>query len=568
MSMGEWLMEGNGEPFPVPDNGDRLSPAAGSNGIEARNGEAPSFDRLLSEISAKYINLASEEIEEVLKEDFRRLCRVLQLDKCNLYVRGEDPHGFYVKNIAWYVDESEVCRRLAEWDEQHPVIRYEGDPYIFDTWRRGQLSEPVAWERVDETLEEEVYARQLLLGLGVKSNLSVPIAFAGSIVGAFNASTLHAYRTWPDDLISRLRLFGEVFINAFMHKRSEGKLKQALAEIKELKDQLEADYHYLKEELDLGKDFSGIIGESDAFKKVLLRAKQVAPTDATVLILGETGTGKGLIARAIHNAGKYRDRPMVQVNCAALAPTLIESELFGHEKGAYTGAATQRIGRFETANGTTLFLDEIGDLPLELQPKLLRVLEEGEFERVGGSRTIHTNVRLIAATSKDLEKEIEAGRFRSDLWYRLNLIPIVVPPLRERVDDIPLFLNVFLDTAAKLTGRRFHSPPLHSIKSLQTYSWPGNVRELKNLIERAVITSLDGHLQFEIPRPHVKSSENSQNLTALVKNIEREKILKALEDSNWVVDGPNGAAWRLGFTPSTLRYKMKKLNIKRSRLPE
>ena len=562
-------MECKVKPFPVSDNGDRLSPTSACKAIEAQNSEVPSFDRLLSEISAKYINLPDEEIEEILKADFRRLCRVLQVDKCNLYVRGEDSQGFYAKNLAWYVDECEACRRLAEWDEQHPVIRYEGDPYIFDTWRRGKLTDPVVWERVDEAPEEEeAYARQVLLGLGIKSMLSVPIAFAGSIEGAISVLTFHAYRTWPDDLIPRLRLFGEVFVNAFMHKRSEEKLKKALSEIKELKEQLEADYHYLKEELDLGKDFSGIIGESDAFKKILLRAQQVAPTDATVLILGETGTGKGLIARAIHNTGKYRDRPMIQVNCAALAPTLIESELFGHEKGAYTGASTQRIGRFETANGTTLFLDEIGDLPLELQPKLLRVLEEGEFERVGGSRTIHTKVRLIAATSKDLEKEIEAGRFRSDLWYRLNLIPIVVPPLRERLDDIPVFVNFFLDIAAKQTGRRFHSPPLHSIKSLQNYSWPGNVRELRNLIERAVITSPDGHLHFEIPRFYAKSSENSQNLKELVKNIEREKILKALEDSNWVIEGTNGAARHLGFTPSTLRYKVKKLNIKRSRLAE
>jgi transcriptional regulator with GAF, ATPase, and Fis domain len=287
----------------------------------------------------------------------------------------------------------------------------------------------------------------------------------------------------------------------------------------------------------------------------------VAPTNATVLLLGETGTGKGLIARAIHEASRRKDRPFMQVNCAALNPGLIESELFGHERGAFTGAAARRTGRFEGAHGTTLFLDEIGDLPAELQPKLLRVLQDGEFERLGGSTTIKTDVRVIAATNRDLEREVEEGRFRRDLWYRLSIFPISIPPLRERLDDIPLFVSSFVKKYGQWMGKEFNMVPLKTIKALQEYSWPGNVRELENLVERAVITSPDGNLQIEVPRGPGVSTDTGKTL----EEIERGHILKVFEETGWIVEGPNGAARRLGLKPSTLRFRAKKLGIRRPR---
>ncbi|HEX9911465.1 MAG TPA: sigma 54-interacting transcriptional regulator, partial [Desulfatiglandales bacterium] len=387
----------------------------------------------------------------------------------------------------------------------------------------------------------------------------IPITLEGSTAGAFTVVTTRHHRTWSDDLIPRLRLFGEVFINAIARKRSEERLREALSEIRKLKDRIEADYVYLREEIKLEHDFCDIVGKSDALKKILLKVRQVAPTNATVLILGETGTGKGLIARAIHNASARKERPLIQVNCAALAGSLIESELFGHEKGAFTGAQANREGRFELANGTTLFLDEIGDLPIELQPKLLRVLHEGEFERVGGSTTIKTDVRIIAATNKDLEKEVEAGRFRRDLWYRLSVFPIHVPPLRERLQDIPVFVDFFLDRYGKWIGKKFDMVDQKTLKGLQAYSWPGNIRELENLIERAVITSSAGVLQIDVPRDRAVPKTRNGTL----EEIERSYILEVLNDTYWRINGPNGAASRLGLNPSTLRSRMKNLDISR-----
>ena len=344
-----------------------------------------------------------------------------------------------------------------------------------------------------------------------------------------------------------------------MRKRSEEQLQKAFSEIKQLKERIEADYTYLKEEINLENDFSDIVGKSNALKQILLKVKQVAPTNATVILLGETGSGKGLIGRTIHNISKRKNRPFMQVNCAALAPSLIESELFGHEKGAFTGAQARRLGRFEMAHGTTLFLDEIGELPLEIQAKLLRVLEDGELERVGGGSTIKTDVRVIAATNRDIEKEVEAGRFRLDLWYRLNVFPIFVPPLRERKEDIPLFVSFFVAKYQKWIKKKFDRVPQEMINALQSYAWPGNIRELENMIEKAVIISPDGKLQIETPlQPDGLSIKNKT-----LEEFEREYILKVLKLTGWTIKGPKGAALQLGLKPSTLRSRMQKFGIKR-----
>jgi transcriptional regulator with GAF, ATPase, and Fis domain len=294
-------------------------------------------------------------------------------------------------------------------------------------------------------------------------------------------------------------------------------------------------------------------------KKVLAQAEQVAPTDTTILIQGETGTGKELLARAIHSLSSRKHRPMVTVNCASLPPTLIESELFGREKGAYTGALTKMTGRFEIADGSTLFLDEIGELPHELQSKLLRVLEDGVFERLGSTTPMRVNVRIIAATNRDLGEELKAGRFRKDLYYRLNVFPILIPPLRERREDIRLIVRSFVKEFQERMGKRIDSIPKRSMEVLQSYSWPGNVRELRNVIERAIILTTDRVLN--IPLPVVSSLENSKD--HVLGDVERKCILDVLEKTVWRISGKGGAAEVLGVKRTTLQAKMKKLGIQR-----
>ncbi len=520
-------------------------------------GELRRFEELLSQISATYINLPIEEIATTLKNDFERLGRLLKADRFNLYLINEDRTTFNLEEqFAWWPHEDELFIRKIEREDIKTRALFEKSRYLFDRWRRGEVCR---FERLEDLPEEAGDVKAILAKFGAKSYLSIPITLAGSTAGALSVVTTHHYQAWSDDLIPRLRLFGEVFINAMSRKRSEEKLREALSEVRRLKDRIEADYVYLREEIKLEHDFGDIVGKSDALKEILLKVRQVASTNATVLVLGETGTGKGLIARAIHNRSARKDRPLVQVNCAALAGSLIESELFGHEKGAFTGAQLNRAGRFELADGTTLFLDEIGDLPLELQPKLLRVLQEGEFERVGGSATIKTDVRIVAATNKDLEKEAEAGRFRKDLWYRLNVFPVYVPPLRERLQDIPLFVSFFVEKYGKWIGKDFGAVDEKTIRALQTYSWPGNIRELENLIERAVITSSPGALHIDVPRDKVVPKSEKGTM----EEVERSYIIEVLNETYWRVNGPNGAATRLGMNPSTLRFRMKALGISR-----
>ena len=345
-------------------------------------------------------------------------------------------------------------------------------------------------------------------------------------------------------------------------KESEVALHKAHEELNQLKNELEAQNIYLQEELELDYTFGEIVGQSDAIKYVLFKVTQVARTNSTVLITGETGTGKELVARAIHSTGPLADRPLIKVNCAALSPTLIESELFGHEKGAFTGALSRKIGRFELAKGGTIFLDEIGDLPLELQVKLLRVIQEGEFERLGATKTLKVDVRIIAATNRNLTLEIEKGKFREDLWYRLNVFPITVPPLRQRKDDIPLLVEHFARKYAKKFGKTITSVSPRTIQSLQAHSWPGNVRELANVIERAVIHTKGPTLEV-VERFEAVADEPSPPKS--LEEVERDYIVRTLENTGWRIEGRYGAAKILGLNPSTLRTRMLKLGIQRRR---
>jgi formate hydrogenlyase transcriptional activator len=339
----------------------------------------------------------------------------------------------------------------------------------------------------------------------------------------------------------------------------------AFQEITALKDQLAKEKEYLEEEARTEHNFEEIVGESAGLRRVLKQVETVAPTGSTVLIRGETGTGKELIARALHDLSPRTERTFVKVNCAAIPTGLLESELFGHEKGAFTGAISQKVGRFELAHKGTLFLDEVGDIPLELQPKLLRVLQEQEFERLGSTRTIQVDVRLVAATNRDLAAMVADGRFRSDLYYRLNVFPLVLPPLRERPDDIPRLVRHFTQRFARRMGRRIETIPSAVMDALVRNPWPGNVRELQNVIERAVILSVGSSLQVPLGDLQPAAIQPPVPTVAAVtlSDAEREHILGALRESNWVVGGPKGAADRLGMKRSTLLWKMKKLGISR-----
>jgi PAS domain S-box-containing protein len=378
----------------------------------------------------------------------------------------------------------------------------------------------------------------------------------------------------PDGLVQKV--IG-VNIDITELKLAEASLKNALREVQQLKDQLQEENIYLQEEVRGASHFGEIIGQSPALKRVLRQAQQVAPLNTNVLILGETGTGKELLAHAIHNLSPRRNHTLVKINCAALPAPLIESELFGHAKGAFTGADSQRRGRFELANDGTMFLDEVAELPLDLQAKLLRVLEYGEFEMVGSNRTIKVDVRVIAATNRDLSEAVATGGFRSDLYYRLSSFPITLPPLRERSEDLPLLVSHLTKQLSLKLGKPIEKIPQHTMSALQNYSWPGNVRELRNVIERAIIVSQGSKLELA-EGLESSDAETRQNVIQVrdpettlddgdtLQRSESKLILRTLKKVHWRIEGPGGAAELLDVHPSTLRSRMKKLGIDRPRV--
>ena len=406
--------------------------------------------------------------------------------------------------------------------------------------------------------DERVPNKGWLKEHGLVSFAGHPLVFQGELLGVLG---LFARRPLTREEFDRLPVFASqaaiVIRNA-----------QLYTEVAELRDRLEAENAYLREEIEATHAYDDMVGESERFRAMLDTMSAVADTDATILVLGETGTGKELLARAAHQLSARRERPLVRVNCAAISAGLVESELFGHEKGAFTGALERREGRFELAEGGTIFLDEIGELPLETQSKLLRVLQEGEFERVGSSETLRVDVRVIAATNRDLREEVEAGRFRADLFYRLNVFPLEVPPLRDRREDIPLIARRFAEQVGARLGRSFDGIDRESLERLQRYSWPGNVRELQNVIERAAILS---------PGPLIRigesfgvddagspgGSEDPSGGARTLEEMERAHIRGVLESTGWKVEGDGGAARILDLNPSTLRSRMRKLGIVR-----
>jgi len=471
---------------------------------------------------------------------FRLLPRVVQFDSLSLMLHQPEQN-----TMRLHIFETEVSADLDVLER--PV---ESSPSGL-AW---QTQRPV----IIQNTETESRFPEAMAGLqkrGIQSFCALPLTTAHRRIGAmgFGSKTYGTYSGSDPAFLSLVARQVSVAVDSTLAHEENRRYQQQLAE----------ERLYLTEEIRSEHNFEEIIGDSATLHGVLEQTKTVAPTDSTVLILGETGTGKELIARAIHDISGRRNHTFVKVNCAAIPLGLLESELFGHERGAFTGAIAQKIGRFELAHNGTLFLDEIADIPLELQPKLLRVLQEQEFERLGSTRTIHVNVRIIAATSQDLTAMVEKRAFRNDLYYRLNVFPLTVPPLRDRASDIPLLVRYFVDKYARKMARHIDTIPTATMDALMRYRWPGNVRELENLIERAVILSRSRTLH--VPTTEIKPASAERPATSqltLAEN-ERQQILQALEDSGWVLGGPGGAAERLGLKRTTLFYRMKRFGITR-----
>jgi len=495
--------------------------------------------RLLLEINNTIIsNLTRESLFHAIAEALRK---VVSLDRAVLSIHDA---------------AKDVFRRFALEGPPFPGVPHEVNSeiprhdsrsgWVFDHGR------PLVKKDLD--VERELPADEVLRVGGIRSYVMVPLSVRGKTFATLFVGSCQPDRYSPEEVVLLESVAKQIAL-AVENMR-------AYEEIARLRARLEEENRYLQDEIKSDHNFEEIVGQSRAIKEVFKAIEAVAPAGSTVLITGETGTGKELVARALHNLSPRRGKALIKVNCAALPAGLIESELFGHEKGAFTGAIAHKIGRFELAHGGTVFLDEIGDLPLELQPKLLRVLQEGEFERIGASQTTTVDVRVVAATNRDLETAVQEGRFRSDLYYRLNVFPIRLPPLRERTEDIPLLVRYLTPKYGTRLGKRISNVPPATMTVLQAYSWPGNVRELENVIERATILSAGAELNLDW-WPMTTGSRGREGGTRTLAEVERGHIRAVLELTGWRVSGERGAAGLLGMKATTLEARMKKLGIKR-----
>lgn len=508
------------------------------------------FQKLVADISSRLVKATDDDASNEVSECIGEVCR---------YIGAERSFMFWLNRTTGQVEIKNYFSPTG--NPFGTTVPIEEFGFFLDQLSEGKNV------RIDDTSklpEEARMDRESLQKYGIKSIIVLPLTVAGEVMGGMTMSRVQEQRKWLDQEVNEVRVIAELFTSFVTRLQSRQALDQALASLEIATDRLEAENVYLREEIELTHGFSDIVGQSRGVLRSLQQVEQVAPTRATVLVLGETGTGKELIARAIHELSDRMEHPLVKVNCAALPANLVESELFGYEKGAFTGADRSKRGRFDLANGSTLFLDEIGEMPIELQSKLLRVLQEGEFERLGGTRTVKVDVRLVVATNQDLGKAVAEGSFRSDLFYRINTFPIQVPALRDRGDDIQLLAEHFVKLHSPRLGREVSEISSEMIRQLRQYPWPGNVRELEGIVERALILCRGPVLK--LPEPLGSDSDSPQvtgSAIANLKHIERDHILSALDAANWRISGQQGAASKLGIPPSTLRSKMKKLSIER-----
>jgi transcriptional regulator with GAF, ATPase, and Fis domain len=502
-------------------------------------------EHLLVSVAGAFSAVDAEGVEEALSHAVEEIAAAFRVDECTIVKFGRASPSVAA---SWASDARMPCT-----DADLSMMPW--------TMQRLSRNAVVAVASSSDFPQAAAQDREWIEGGGLTSRLAVPIALGPRVAYGIMIASCERFVRWGEPVIERLRLVGEMIGSGLMRLDQAEALKASQAQVERMRTGLEADAVYLEEEARNRMEAEEIIGESATLRVPLARMAQVAPLDATVLLLGETGTGKELFARALHERSRRRHRMLVRVNCAALPASLIESELFGHEKGAFTGAVTARQGRFELADGGTIFLDEIGDLAPELQAKLLRVLQEGEFERVGSSKTRQGDVRVIAGTHVNLEKAVAEGRFRADLYYRLSVFPIALPPLRERREDISQLVWFFIHRRQRDLGRRITRVPAAVMEALQRHDWPGNVRELENVIERAMIRSTDGTLQLDDrlhadPRLPV-ATDCGDSLDA----VQRAHIERVLRECGGRINGEGNAAVRLGIHPNTLRFRIKKLGV-------
>lgn len=510
------------------------------------------FEQLMTDLSIRFINVTAGEVDREIIAALEQVRSFSHFDCFGLITFSHDKRVGFATHLSCGEGVAPVPDKV--------------DISTLFPWATEKLlhGETISFASLGDLPEEAAVDRRSWEMLGIQSHFSVPIRVGDFYEYFVVASHVHAAHPVARDLFPRVCLLGEIFANALARCKVEAAQHENCVEMRLLSEKLQAETEYLQSEQTFPVQLEKIIGQSVTIAKTLALAGQVAPTDSTVLICGETGTGKELIAEAIHKLSARRNKLMVKVNCASLPAALVESELFGRERGAYTGALTRQAGRFELANGGTIFLDEISEMSLELQAKLLRVLQEGEFERLGSTNTIQVNVRVIAATNRNLAEEVKKGSFREDLYYRLNVFPIIVPPLRERFEDIPLLVWSFVDELGKKMGKKITKISKQDMTDLQRFPWPGNVRELRNVIEHAVIVSSGDRLHVLLP----ESAPGQTGGMLTLEESEMRHIREALRLTNWRIKGEGGAARLLGINPSTLYSRMQKLGISNRHLKD
>ena len=527
---------------------------------EAETEQLRRLELVMSDITANMVCIRKDSMDAEIDNALAQIGETTGSDLCVFLQSNDHNTSIYEVNHEWNVDAvgGPIFAGASLADDYPWLTRH------LKKKKRVHLADPDDFA-LEAPAEAELFERT-----GIQLVVWEPFKATDGSCGYLGLGSVNRERQWPDGTFAQLSLLGNIISDAIAHQRAHFALEQAFNEIQALKDRLIVENETLRQEVDILYADDELIGKSHVFRAAIVQAEQVASTDSTVLLLGETGTGKGLLARRIHELSGRSQRPMVTVNCAALPSSLIESELFGHEKGAFTGAMTQKVGRFELADGGTIFLDEVGDLPTELQAKLLRVLQDQEFERLGSSTTRTVDVRVIAATNRNLDQLIEQGEFRADLYYRLGVFPIRAPALRDRRGDIPLLVWFFISELQHRLGREFDEVSAQAMDALTAYDWPGNVRELKNIVERAMILSQGSVLllgdwfssQHEVKvvsfQPHERAGET-------IEEVERAHIEKVLAACDWKIRGKGGAAEHLGLKRTTLQSRMKKLGIERPR---